>query len=44
MSAFMSPGLDILKSWQGIVEMILRGSCVVSAIRAAKLGYSFSAR
>lgn len=31
MAKFMSPGFDIFKTWQGIVEMILRAACVVSA-------------
>ena len=38
----VSPGFDIIKSWQGIVEMILRVACAVSDIktRARNAGYS----
>jgi hypothetical protein len=28
---FISPGLGIVKSWQGIVELILRGVTIVSS-------------
>ena len=27
---FINPGIDILKSWQGIVEICLRGAIIVS--------------
>ena len=29
-SGFINPGIGILKSWQGIVEIVLRGGAVVS--------------
>ena len=27
----LSPGISVLKSWQGIVEIVLRGACTVSS-------------
>ncbi len=30
LSGFISPGLGIVKSWQGIVEIVLRGVILVS--------------
>ena len=27
------PGIDILKSWQGVVEIIIRGVILVSLVR-----------
>ena len=32
MGNIVSPSLDFLKTWQGIVEMILRVTCIVSEI------------
>ena len=29
-SGFINPGIGILKSWQGIVEIVLRGGAAVS--------------
>jgi hypothetical protein len=29
-AGFMKPGIDFVKSWQGIVELILRGVVMVS--------------
>ena len=32
MGNIVSPSLDFLKTWQGIVEMVLRVTCIVSEI------------
>ena len=32
MANIVSPSLDFLKTWQGIVEMVLRVTCIVSEI------------